>query len=168
MVRRRQPLRPSKRNLSIIAAYKSGSTLWGVGGQFGITAERVRQILVAHGVASRFNRQPCRPAPQDPETRPAHSGPVRPGTECGQGCAQAGLLMRYGFCPCCMKTTARCAARFRRSAGSLTERSSFTAPGASDGSRSSGTPIGLRVAAVVASRSPCAGVVSRRTSMPII
>lgn len=43
----------SKRQLSIIAAYKSGSTLWKVGGRFGITAERVRQILVSHGVTSR-------------------------------------------------------------------------------------------------------------------
>jgi hypothetical protein len=44
---------PSKRDLAIIAAYKSGSTLWKVGGRFGISGERVRQILALHGIASR-------------------------------------------------------------------------------------------------------------------
>ncbi len=49
----------SQRHLSIIAAYKSGSTLRKVGSRFGITGERVRQILLLHGITSRSAGSSC-------------------------------------------------------------------------------------------------------------
>jgi len=47
------------RDQAVIALYREGSTLAEVGEQFGITRERVRQILAAEGVPTRGRSEAC-------------------------------------------------------------------------------------------------------------
>ena len=156
MVMRPQQSQRSKRHLSIIAAYKSGSTLWKVGSRFGITGERVRQILVLHGITSRstgnsFGRhsktQKLIPHILDLYDRGLSAARVASRLACSRETVLSVLHENHR----------KIHRRISRKCRIVEGEKQFRCSRCKRWKWMSGMAIGVRVAVVVASRSPCAG-----------